>query len=56
MGREQKDSPKQVQRMLNVTRLIPELLKKLDEGEIWGTVFVQKGLVSIDSHCAHSCN
>jgi hypothetical protein len=32
--------------MLNVTRLIPELLKKLDEGEIWGTVFVQKGLKS----------
>ena len=34
IGEEFGDSPKQVQRYIAVTRLIPELLQKLDQGEI----------------------
>lgn len=34
IGEEFSDSPKQVQRYIAVTRLIPELLQKLDQGEI----------------------
>ena len=34
IGEEFGDSPKQVQRYIAVTRLIPELLQKLDRGEI----------------------
>ena len=45
MGKEQKDSPKQVQRMLNVTRLIPELLKKLDEGKFGFTPAAELALL-----------
>ena len=45
MGREQKDSPKQVQRMLNVTRLIPELLRKLDEGKFGFTPAAELALL-----------
>ena len=45
MGREQKDSPKQVQRMLNVTRLIPELLRKLDEGKLGFTPAAELALL-----------
>jgi len=45
MGREQKDSPKQVQRMLNVTRLIPELIKKLDEGKFGFTPAAELALL-----------
>ncbi len=45
MGKEQKDSPKQVQRMLNVTRLIPELLKKLDEGRLGFTPAAELALL-----------
>ena len=45
MGKEQKDSPKQVQRMLNVTRLIPDLLKKLDEGKFGFTPAAELALL-----------
>ena len=45
MGKEQKDSPKQVQRMLNVTRLIPELLKKLDKGKFGFTPAAELALL-----------
>ena len=45
MGKEQKDSPKQVQRMLNVTRLIPDLLRKLDEGKIGFTPAAELALL-----------
>lgn len=31
IGKEFGDSPKQVQRFISITKLIPELLKKLDE-------------------------
>ena len=45
MGKEQKDSPKQVQRMLNVTRLIPDLLRKLDEGKFGFTPAAELALL-----------
>ena len=34
MGEESPDSPKQIQRYLKITELIPELIEKLDEGKI----------------------
>ena len=45
MGKEQNDSPKQVQRMLNVTRLIPELLQKMDEGKFGFTPAAELALL-----------
>lgn len=45
MGKEQNDSPKQVQRMLNVTRLVPELLQKLDEGKFGFTPAAELALL-----------
>lgn len=45
MGREQNDSPKQVQRLLHINRLIPELLKMVDEGKFGFTPAAELALL-----------